>query len=70
MRQVDAGDGGAGPHRKAFGQADAGIALAVEQAEKRRLLGVIGLRRIAGRRADAAIGLADQLVPGRVSSGA
>ena len=37
-------------------------ALGVEQPEQRRLLGVVGLGRIAGRRADAAIGLADQLV--------
>ena len=36
--------------------------LGVEQAEQRRLLGVVGLGRIAGRRADAAVGLADQLV--------
>ena len=34
----------------------------VEQAEQRRLLGVVGLRGIAGGRADAAIGFADQVV--------
>ena len=34
----------------------------VEQAEQRRLLGVVGLGRIAGRRADAAIVLGDQLL--------
>ena len=36
-------------------------ALAVEQREQRRLLAVIGLRRIARRRADAAIFLGDQV---------
>ena len=35
--------------------------LAVEQLEQRCLFGVIGLRRIAGRRADAAIFFGDQL---------
>ena len=41
------------PHRKALGQLHAGGVLGIEQAEQRRLLGVIGLRGIAGRRADA-----------------
>ena len=40
---------------------DAG-ALRAEQLEQRPLLGVIGARRIAGRRTDAAVLLGDQLV--------
>ena len=41
------------PHRIAFGQLHAGGVLGIEQREQRRLLGVIGLRGIAGRGADA-----------------
>ena len=41
---------------------DAGGALGVEQAEERRLLGVVGLGRVAGGGADAAVGLGDQLL--------
>ena len=33
-----------------------------EQIEQRALLGVVGLRRIAGRRTDAAIFFGDQLL--------
>src|SRR5438552_5626150 len=50
------------PHRTALGQLDAGGVLRIEQTEQRRLLGVIGLRGIAGRRADTGILLQDQLI--------
>ena len=42
------------PHREALGQLHAGGVLRIEQVEQRRLLGVIGLRGIARRGADAA----------------
>src|SRR5882724_265097 len=50
------------PHCKALGQLHASRVLRIEQAEQRRLLGVIGLRGIAGRRADAGILLEDELI--------
>src|SRR5262249_52076880 len=50
-----------GPHGEALGQFHAN-ALALQQPEQRALLGVIGLRRIAGRWADAAIRFGDQLL--------
>src|SRR5687767_15908337 len=37
------------------------LPISIEQAEQRRLLVMVGLRRIAGCRVDAAIGLGDQL---------
>src|SRR4029450_6002500 len=49
VREVEAGDGRARPHRVALGELDAGLALCVEQAEDGALLGVVGLRGIAGR---------------------
>src|SRR3984957_14877980 len=62
VAEIEAADRGAGPHGKAFGQPHADRALAVEQLEQSRFLGVVGLRRIAGRRADAAIFFGDQFV--------
>ena len=62
MREIEARHRRAGPHGEALGQLDAGRLLRVEQAEDRALLGVVGLGRIAGRRADAAILLRDQLL--------
>src|SRR5262249_29782157 len=61
MAEIEAGARGPGPHRKAFRQAHADPPLAVEQTKKGRLLGMIGLRRIAGRRANAAIFFGDEI---------
>ena len=46
----------------AFGELDADRPLGVEQPEQRRLFGMVGLGGIARRRADAAIGLGDQIL--------
>src|SRR5579863_1254585 len=62
MGDIEAGDRRAWPHRVALGQLHADFSLRVDEAEQRRLLGMVGLGGIAGRRADAAIGLVDQLV--------
>ena len=62
MAEIEPGHRRARPHRKALGQLDAGGVLGVEQRKQRRLLGVIGLRGIAGRGTDAGILLEDQLV--------
>src|SRR5205823_1187721 len=51
-------------HGVGLGEADAGAALDVEQAPELGLLGVIRAGRVAGRRADAAILLAQQLLVG------
>src|SRR5262249_46074394 len=61
MAEIEATYERARPHRKALGELDANAALAVEQAEQLLLLAVVGLRRIARRRADAAILLGNQL---------
>ena len=61
MGEVQAADAGRRVHREAFGELDAGRSLGIEQLEERALLGVIGLGRIAGRRADAAVFFVDQL---------
>src|SRR5262245_9515296 len=58
MAEVEATDRRARPHREALRQLYADT-LAVEQLEQRALLGVVGLRRIAWRRTDAAIFLRD-----------
>jgi hypothetical protein len=50
------------PHRKAFRQLHAGGVLGVEQAEQRRLFGVIGLRGIAGGGADPIVFFQDEVV--------
>src|SRR6185312_15226624 len=60
MAEIEPGYRRARPHHKALGQGHAD-ALDIEQAEQRALLGVIGLRGIAGRRADAVITLGDQI---------
>src|SRR5271170_8027657 len=62
MTEIKPGHGRAWPHRKAFGERHAGGVLGIEQPEQRRLLGVIGLRRIAGRGADALILLEDKII--------
>src|SRR4030095_14571672 len=58
--EIESAYGGARPHREALGELDADATLAVEQAEQLALLGVVGLRRIARRRTDAAIFLGDE----------
>src|SRR5262245_3934057 len=58
MAEVEAADRRAWPHREAFCQLYADV-LAVEQFEQGAFLGVIGLRRIAGRGTNAAIFLRD-----------
>src|SRR3954447_7146283 len=61
VAEIEAAHGSAGPHRETLGQLDADAALDVEQAEQRLLLSVVGLRRIARRRSDAAILLGNEL---------
>src|SRR6478609_8070928 len=48
VAEIKPGDRRARPHRIALGEPDARILLRIEQAEQRRLLGVVGLRGIAG----------------------
>src|SRR5262249_45477031 len=55
MAEVESADGGTGPHGEALGELEADPPLAVEQRKQARLLAVVGLRGIAGRRADAAV---------------
>ena len=62
MREIETADGRWRRHRQALGEIHAGALARFEQIEERALLGVIGLRRIAGRRADAAILLGDEIV--------
>src|SRR5258707_836307 len=50
------------PHRKALGELYTGLVLGVEQREQRLLLGVVGLRGIAGRGADALVLFQDQIL--------
>ena len=49
-------------HGVALGERDAGGSLGVEQFEERALFGVVGLGRVAGGRADAAVFFLDQVV--------
>src|SRR5690606_32422278 len=60
--EVEAADGGRRRHREVLGEGGARVGLGVEEAEERDLLGVIGLGRVAGGRADAAVALADEVV--------
>ena len=62
MAEVVAGHRRGGQHRETFGQGHVGVGGGVEQTEDRAFLAVLGTGRIAGRRADAAIGLVDQRV--------
>src|SRR5208282_139462 len=64
MTEIEPAHRSAGPHGEAFGKPDADLALAVEQREQRRLFAVVGLRRIAGRRPDAAIFFGDKFIVG------
>src|SRR5262249_19690171 len=68
MAEVEAADRCTRPHREALRQSYADT-LAVEQPEQHALLGVVGLRRIAGRGTDSAILLRDQLLIAQVLIG-
>src|SRR5262245_17962457 len=68
MAEVEAADRRARPHREALRKPHADT-LTVEQLKQRALLGVVGLRRIAGRRTDAALFLRDQLFVAQVFVG-
>src|SRR5512143_1002313 len=61
MAKIKPAHGRARPHRETFGQLDAD-ALALEQVEQCAFLGMVGLRRIAGRRTNAAIFFSDKLI--------
>src|SRR5499427_5767552 len=61
MAEVESADGGTGPHGEALGKLEADAPLAVEQRKQARLLAVVGLRGIAGRRANAAVFFSDHL---------
>jgi hypothetical protein len=53
-------------HGHAFGEFDTGLGGRIEQIEKDRLLGVVGLGRIARGGADAAIAFFDEVFVGEV----
>ena len=61
MGKIEARDAGGRVHGVAFGEADAGGPLGVEQLEERALFGVVGLGRVAGGGADAAVFFGDQV---------
>src|SRR5699024_8153580 len=58
--EVEAGDGGAGPHGVAFGEVDAGLAFDVEEVPDDGLAGVVGAGGVAGGGADALVFLGDE----------
>src|SRR5512139_2492028 len=62
MPEVVTADRGGRLHREALCQRDAGAPGRVEQLEDRGLLAVVRASGIAGRRTDALVALADQLV--------
>src|SRR5262249_32621606 len=53
VAEIEPAHRGARPHREALGEPDADAALPVKKVEQRGLLAVVGLRRIARRRAYA-----------------
>ncbi len=53
-------------HGEVFGEDDLGVFLGLEQIEEEALFGVVGLRGIAGRGADAAILFLDQIFVGEI----
>src|SRR3984893_11900347 len=61
VAEIEAAHRGAGPHGEALGEPYADARFAVEQTKQGRLLAMVGLRRIAGRRADTAIFFPDHL---------
>src|SRR5688572_5632784 len=60
MAEIEAGHRRSGQHGEIVGQGDA-RGLTAEQVEQQGLEAMVRTGRIAGRRADAAVGLADQL---------
>src|SRR5438128_4705331 len=66
MREVKTADTGAGPHRAAFCQFDAGVLLDLEQLPKNPFLGMIRAGRITGGWTDAAIFFANQIFVGEL----
>src|SRR3546814_9188854 len=62
MAEIPARHRRRGPHGEALGQRDAGLVGGIEQAEQRRLLGMVRAGRIARRWTDATVCLGDQLV--------
>ena len=54
VAEIEPANGGRRPHRKALGEIHANPPPAVEEGEQSFLLAMVGLRRIAGRRPDAA----------------
>ena len=65
MGEVPAADRGGRVHGHGLREPDAGAALGIENAEQRDLLRVVRASRIARRRPDAAVLLADQLLVGQ-----
>src|SRR5262249_57709591 len=59
--EIERADGCTGTHGETLVELETDPPLAIEQRKQRRLLAVVGLRGIAGRRPDAAIFLPDQL---------
>src|SRR5260221_12887214 len=66
MRKIQPADTRARPHRKAFRNLDAGLALDIEQFPQDAFLGMIRTRGITRRRANAAILFFDELLGGEV----
>src|SRR6185437_13911975 len=62
MAVIETGNRRARPHGVAYGQLHSDLVFGVEQLKQSRLLAVLGLCRVAGRRADGAVLLRDQLV--------
>src|SRR5262249_3597804 len=59
MAKIEPADGSARPHGEALGELEADAPLTVEQRKQARFLAVVGLRGIAGRRANAAVFFSD-----------
>src|SRR5918993_5369162 len=68
MAEVEPAHGRGWRHREALRQGEP-CRLRVEQVEEPPLLGVVGARRVAERRADAAVALLDQLLARRLRVG-
>ncbi len=60
MGEIEAGNGRRRGHRETFGQCHASSRPDIEQIEQNALFRMVGARRIARRRTNAAIGLRDQ----------
>ena len=62
MPDIETRDRGSRPHRHGFRQFDPGRFGRLQQIEQGPLFGMIGLRRIAGRGANAGIAFGDQFL--------